>query len=301
MKYILILIYAFGNLIAQETKLPEKTNKFNLTIKRATLEYIPFEYTEFSRNPGSSIVGINNSNIRNNQKSFTPIQFRYHYEPWNLYTEASYQKIEYDSMGYYSGSLTFTNGITNSIPFYDLNIRDRSRTDSKLNFYSSKTLSDTNIFYFGLGYRNTILQSERKSSFSFFNLDPGMEFKVNTNGIQIYLKHEVKLSSFLSFGIGLEPFHTQGLVNNKNSPFISLNRAPYLFPNILNNYEPFSNGKIINLRGYDLDINFKFRIYENLDFLVGYTRNQTYFSSRRPITSGPEKITGYYFGITAKF
>lgn len=53
MKYI--LIYLIGNLFGQETKEPPKTNKFNLTIKRALIEYLPFEYSDGSPNPGITL------------------------------------------------------------------------------------------------------------------------------------------------------------------------------------------------------------------------------------------------------
>jgi outer membrane protein (TIGR04327 family) len=301
MKYILILIYLVGNLIAQETKLPEKTNKFNLTIKRATLEYLPLEYIQ-----NDPLYTFNRTNIKNNKQTITPIQFRYHFEPWNLYTEISYQKIEFNNLNY--------NRFYPSRGGVDLNTRvfiERTRSDSKWNFYTSKQWNDTNTTFYGAGFRNILIRDYKKSTDPLFL---GDEFKINANGIQLYAKHEVRLSSFLTFAIGLEPFYTQGKVNRQA---YSINTLGYTFASYFTFYQNFINAQVLNLYGYDFDLNFRFRIYENLDFLVGYTRSRTYFLQNRlnyfsnnqsdyrsafdPITKQPEQISGLYFGITAKF
>lgn len=295
MKYILILIYAFGNLIAQETKIPEKPNKFNLTIKRATLEYIPFEYAL-----NDPLYTFNRTNIRNNKQVFTPIQFRYHYEPWNLYTEISYQKIEFNDLRY---NLFYPS--QGSVAFSEPVFKERTRSDSKWNFYTSKQWNDTNTTFYGAGFRNILIRRYEKSTDPLFL---GDEFKINANGLQLYVKHEVKLSSFLTFGLGLEPFYTQGRVNRQA---YSINTIGYTYASYFNFYENFYNAQVLNLFGYDLDLHFKFRIYENLDFLVGYTQSRTHFSNFKsqfdyratfnPVTKQPEQISGLYFGITAKF
>ncbi len=297
MKYILILIYLIGNLFGQETKEASGTNKFNLTVKRALIEYVPFEYYR-----DDWYYTLNRTNIRNNKETFTPIQLRYHFEPWNLYTEISYQKIEFNNLRY---DVFYPNRWNNTVGVITPVFKERIRSDSKWNFYTSKSWNETNTTFYGAGFRNILIRDYEKSSSPLFL---GSEFKINSNGIGLYLKHEVKLSSFITFGIGLEPFLAQGKVNRQAYSISSIGYVFETYWNTILNLD-FYNAQVLNLVGYDLDMNFKFRIYENLDFLVGYQRTRTHFSKNEmnlnftfdKVTKQPEQISGFYFGITAKF
>jgi len=319
---LLTIILTFSiNLFSQEEKPKEfsqveNTHQFGFTLKRANYSYTPSEYFE---SKDSTFGNLRKSGkLKNNDQVTYPVSFLYFNKNLNLYTEASYYKVSYANMynlvvGQYIPSLNL--GI-NDLYFYDRVQNSITRRESKVNFYTKTELNSSNLIYYGLGIRNLYKENFRQGNL--FYSDDFLD-STNSYGLQVFLKYQVELASFVKLSISAEPFYTVGSrVRSKNH---------YINQNGSYNFSLYAIGQKNYYYGADLDFNFSFSLNENLHLLIGYNyiytkirheKNRNYrlfvengqpnFTSllsqevwNQPSNESKDHIFGYYIGLNAKF
>jgi outer membrane protein (TIGR04327 family) len=283
--FYLILLIAV-NLFSQETKLDSdkapnpvetkkeettKKDKFFFTFKNAWTTYFPVE----ARNivDENNFYGIGSGDdtavvketTRGNTSQINPFSFTYFNSNQNLFFEFSRYRLNLDALYQNPTSVNRPfpppSGSNRELP----NIR---REENKFDIYKSFSISESNIIFYGLGYRN-ILKSANQREFSPFNAETIERY--NTSGLSFYFKYIFKFAENWRFTFFLQPFYTYGAKNNQD-PFLVLNSKygtvdgrPYRYYSQSLREE---NQKA-TFYGSELDISLSYQINDNLSLSFG--------------------------------
>ena len=89
-----------------------------------------------------------------------------------------------------------------------------------------------------------------------------------TYGLELFFRYKLILLNLCSFSFTVEPFYTVGKLSIKDGPFIvPFNKRIYLFP--------IENDSFTYFWGYDGDLNFSYKIDENISIFIGYNYIRT--------------------------
>jgi outer membrane protein (TIGR04327 family) len=329
MKLLLLFILLTQILFSQEPEKKEEPTprRFNLNIKRMNYTYTPAEYYENKESTFSTVK--NSGGLKNNTKNIIPMSLMYYHKDWNLFTEASFFKASFANMYYNQyflpSSATHTNyTFGTGLGWLDNVLRNTMRQESKLNFYTSKEISESQSIFYGLGIRNINRETSR-SRREFIYAD---RFdRVQSYGLNAYFKYQLQMFSFLKLKLSLEPFYTVG---NRNRDSNYRLNTYYTSRGVRNeiSFELYQKNPRNYFYGFETDLSLSFAIAENLNLNLGanfiytkirYENNKSYFANtdyaqstnlffliqQELINKVPHEskdhLKGFYIGIDAKF
>ncbi len=340
MKLLILFILLPQILFSQEVekKVEPTPRRFNLNLKNMNYTYFPAEYYEFKESTFSQIR--NSGGLKNNSKNLFPMSLTYHHKEWNLFTELSYFQATFANMYYNQYSLpsyaTYTSYSTNNpYRWEDSILRNTKREETKLNFYTSKEISESQSIFYGLGIRNINRETNSERGYYFISGDiinryPDNFDRVKSYGLNAYFKYQFQMFSFLKLKLSLEPFYTIGNRNRDSNINYSVSSSNAgVSQSIFFNY--YKENQRNYFYGFETDFSLAFAIAENLNLNLGvnyiytkirYENNKTYqlygntnmnrnfpyllfLLNQELINKVPNEskdhLRGFYIGIDAKF
>jgi outer membrane protein (TIGR04327 family) len=259
LKTFFILLFFISYAYAEEKE--SDTKKFSFFIKRGNYLYQPSDYyTSIDAHQLYifRLLGQKNNlvgDLKNNEKIINPISFTYYSQSIDMFFEYSYYKINLDNPYYYYPTLFFQ-------PQYKLN--SITRRESKINAFKQKKISEKNYFYLGMGIRNLFKETYNQDTFS------RNSESIDSYGLQLLLKYQLKINDHFEIGLSLEPFYTYGHREQKGRQFEMIN---YLSSDGLKTgylYDYRGTNQKAYFYGSEFDFNIGYKISENWKLFLGY-------------------------------